>query len=74
MNEGCVIVKCLRCGSTARLMMHSVRSEYFICPVCLEGEVEYRVVKPDIKHQDDTCDSLDILYPYTADPVGVSVN
>lgn len=74
MNEGCIIVKCDRCGSESRLMIHSVRSTSFLCPVCMENEIEYRLIKPVIQICHEPADSVHILYPYITDPVAITTN
>ena len=42
MIKGYISVKCPRCMSTVELPRKGVRTTMFICPVCLEGEIEYR--------------------------------
>ena len=42
MTKGYISVKCPRCMSTVKLARKGVRTTMFICPVCLEGEIEYR--------------------------------
>ena len=49
MNEGYLIVKCLRCGSVSQLAIKAVRSEVSICPVCQHGETECIAVQSIIQ-------------------------
>ena len=42
MSSGYVTVKCLRCNSTSVINERGVRTELFLCPVCLEGEIRYK--------------------------------
>ena len=42
MTEGYISVKCPRCKSIAELARNGVRTPVLICPVCLEGEIEYQ--------------------------------
>ena len=42
MIKGYISVKCPRCRSTVELASRGVRTTMLICPVCLEGEIEYR--------------------------------
>ena len=73
MKEGCMIVKCERCGSESQLMMHSIRSNAFLCPVCMENEIKCQLTDPETQTH---CDLLntDLLYPYVTDPVTISTN
>ena len=41
MKSGYLIVRCLRCGSISRLELKAIRSSISICPVCVDGEIEY---------------------------------
>ena len=41
-------VKCSRCTSTSELKMEGVRTDIFLCPVCLEGEIEYQTESASI--------------------------
>ena len=43
MCSGCVTVKCPRCRSTSVLSERGIRTEFFLCPVCLEGEIQNKV-------------------------------
>ena len=74
MNEACMIVKCERCGNESRLPMRSVRSSSFLCPVCMENEVECRLAIPEIQIYYEPGNIIHNLYPYVTDPVGVSTN
>ncbi len=42
MIKGYISAKCPRCMSIVELARKVVRTTMFICPVCLEGEIEYR--------------------------------
>ena len=75
MNEGCMVVKCERCGSETHIMMRSVRSELFLCPVCLESEIECQLIKPTVlKMSRNPGDSPEHYYPYVSDLTGIAVN
>ena len=41
MTKGYISVKCPRCMSIVELVRKGVRTTLLICPVCLEGEIEY---------------------------------
>ena len=47
MNKSYVTVTCPRCNSTSQLKMNGVRPAKICCPVCLEGEIENPIKKPD---------------------------
>ena len=40
MTYGYVTVKCPRCTSNIEIIGGSLPADIFICPVCLEGEIE----------------------------------
>lgn len=69
-------VKCERCGSESQLMMHSIRSNSLICPVCLGSEINchYRVTKPEMQIHRDTDNTTHSVYHYVSNPVALSVN
>ena len=48
MKNRYITVKCPRCRSTIQLKAESVRTEYFYCPVCEEGEIEYHFTSPKV--------------------------
>jgi hypothetical protein len=39
MTQDCITVTCPRCTSNLRLDRKAVRTDFFICPACLEGEI-----------------------------------
>ena len=43
MNSGYVTVKCPRCNSTSEISERGIRTASFLCPVCLEGEINDKV-------------------------------
>ena len=43
MSSGYVTVKCPRCNSTSVINERGIRTDFFLCPVCFEGEIQYRV-------------------------------
>jgi hypothetical protein len=43
-----VTVKCPRCMSIIELERKAILSNLFLCPVCLEGEIEFGVKRPNI--------------------------
>ena len=43
MISGYVTVKCPRCNSTSIISERGIRTKFFLCPVCLEGEIQYKV-------------------------------
>jgi hypothetical protein len=50
MKNRYITVKCPRCRSVIQLKAESVRTEYFYCPVCEEGEITYRFTAPIMRH------------------------
>jgi hypothetical protein len=74
MNEGCMIVKCDKCGGESQLMMRSVRTDSFICPVCLENEIECELTGILIRANRGPASIVRILYPYVTDQVTISFN
>ena len=46
MNEGYLIARCSRCNSISRLSISGVRGDFSLCPVCLEGKIEFQAIKP----------------------------
>jgi len=49
MKHKYITVKCPSCRSTIELKAESVRTEYFYCPVCEDGEIEYRFSAPRVR-------------------------
>jgi hypothetical protein len=49
MKNKYITVKCPSCRSTVQLKAESVRTEYFYCPVCEEGEIEYHFTAPMLR-------------------------
>jgi hypothetical protein len=41
-SSGYIIVRCPRCFSTSEISRNGVRTHTFLCPVCLEGEIQYK--------------------------------
>lgn len=74
MNEACMTVKCERCGNESQLMIRSVRSNAFLCPVCLESEIDCRLIEPEIQICREPGNIVYNLYPYITDSVVVSTN
>ena len=66
MNEGYLIMKCCRCGSTSQLMIKGVRSDLSLCPVCLEGEIECKAIQPTIQVCREPVDGSQNLNAYIA--------
>ncbi|OGO06805.1 MAG: hypothetical protein A2Y92_03185 [Chloroflexi bacterium RBG_13_57_8] len=50
MKNRYITVKCPSCRSVIQLKAESVRTEYFYCPVCEEGEIEHRLISPFVRH------------------------
>lgn len=46
MTQDCLIVTCPRCRSNLRLDRKAVRTDFFVCPACLEGELAAPDVGP----------------------------
>jgi predicted RNA-binding Zn-ribbon protein involved in translation (DUF1610 family) len=42
MKEKYVTVRCPACGSVSQLKATGVRTDFFYCPICLDGEISYR--------------------------------
>ena len=40
MNPVYVTVKCPRCSSTLEIISSGITTDIFLCPVCLEGEIQ----------------------------------
>lgn len=53
MGNGYLIVRCLQCGSISRLDVKAVRTKASLCPVCLDGETECRLVQYTIQNYFD---------------------
>lgn len=53
MSNGYLIVRCLRCGSISRLDIKAVRTKASVCPVCLDGETECKLVQYTIQNYYD---------------------
>jgi predicted RNA-binding Zn-ribbon protein involved in translation (DUF1610 family) len=49
MKNRYITVKCPSCRSVIQLKAESVRTDYFYCPVCEEGEIEYRFIAPKVR-------------------------
>jgi|GEM_PF-3028468 len=47
-----VTVKCPSCRSISHIKADAVRSEHFYCPVCGDGEIEYRPAPLSIFRED----------------------
>jgi hypothetical protein len=41
MKEKYVTVRCPACNSVSQLKATGVRTDFFYCPVCLDGEINY---------------------------------
>jgi len=50
MKNRYITVRCPSCRSVIQLKAESVRTEYFYCPVCEDGEIEYRFTAPIMRH------------------------
>ncbi len=74
MNEGYLIVKCYRCGSTSQLVMKGVRGTFPVCPVCYEGEVECQAIQTTIQMCQEFVDGIQKLNPYIATFAKLSTN
>ena len=74
MNEACMTVKCERCGSESRLMMRSVRSSSFLCPVCLENGIDCQFIETEMQIFRKPDNIVHNLYPYVTDFAVVSIN
>lgn len=74
MNKAYIVTKCERCGNESRLMIHSVRSNIILCPVCQENEVECRLISPEMKVYNEYAGSVRALYPYTTGSITLSAN
>lgn len=69
MNEAYLVVKCKRCGSTSKVAFSGVRSEWSLCPVCLEGETECHADQPGIRLSRDAVQKIRKLNPYILDKI-----
>ena len=74
MNEGYFVVKCHRCNSTSQLMLKGRRNDVFLCPVCLEGEIQYKVKNPCTQMSENILNGLQNIGPCIATPVKLSTN
>ena len=74
MSTSYLIARCYRCGSTMQLVIEGVRSDAFLCPVCLEGEIECKVNQSGTQKRQGVIDGLQNLGQYVAAPVKLSVN
>ncbi len=41
-------VKCSCCNSITQIKTTGVMTDTFVCPICLDGEIDYRVEQPRI--------------------------
>jgi hypothetical protein len=73
-KEGCMAVRCERCGSESELMMRSVLSDIFLCPACLESEIKSQLTKSAIQVCREADDTDRNMYPPETDPVEISNN
>ena len=46
MKAGYIAVKCPRCSSTMEIIRTGIKTEVFLCPVCLEGEIRFNTEPP----------------------------
>ena len=46
-----ITVRCPSCRSVCQIKADAVRTEVFYCPVCEEGEIEYRPGPPKSLHR-----------------------
>ena len=74
MSNGYLIVKCLRCGSVSRLDIKAVRTELSLCPVCLDGEIDYQAIQCTIQTCQKNDDVFQNLNPYIAKLTKFSIN
>ncbi len=74
MNKAYIVTKCERCGNESRLMIHSVRSNTILCPICQENEVECRLIRPKMNVYNEYTSSVHALYPYTTGSIALSTN
>ena len=47
MKTSYIVLKCPRCKSTSEVKIHGVTPDILSCPVCLEGDIDYRLEKLD---------------------------
>ena len=48
MGRKYVTIKCSCCHSTSQIKRNGFMTDTFLCPVCLDGEIEYRVERPRV--------------------------
>jgi hypothetical protein len=73
-NEGYLVMKCYRCGSTSLMMIKGVRNDLPLCPVCLEGELECKAIQPTIQMCREPVDASRDLNAYIATLTKFSIN
>jgi len=44
-----ILIKCPRCSSISEISSDGIRTAIFLCPVCLEGEIQYSPEQPAIE-------------------------
>ena len=74
MNEVYLIVNCDRCGSISQLVLKGVNTAIFLCPVCLEGEIEYKVKQVGTQRHQGVIDGIHNLGSYISTQVKLSNN
>ena len=74
MNEGYLLVKCLRCGSISQMAIKAVRSNVSQCPVCLDGEIQCSAVQPSIQMYQEHLEHVNDLHVYLSSHTGFSSN
>jgi len=67
-------VKCSRCGSTSQLLINNVMSDILQCPVCLEGEIDYKTPHSMAVRDRRVIDCFSNLEPYILTLVQPSPN
>ncbi len=68
MNEGYLIARCSRCNSISQLSMSGIRDDFSLCPVCLEGNIEFQAIQPDIHISRKLTDRIRTLELFVTGP------
>ena len=73
-GDGYVNVMCHRCGSTSQLLIKNVMTDFVLCPVCREGEINCKARYSKAVPDQRAADFLDNLELYILTSVQPSPN
>ncbi len=68
MNEGYLVVRCSRCNSISQLPISGIRDDFSLCPMCLEGKIEFQEIQPSINASRKLTDRIHTLELHITGP------